>query len=185
MKLTIATRSAKKSETKKLRREGKIPAVLYSKGEKGKEIVIDAVDFKKILNTTPTGTLSSKVFSLDGLGGKALKAIVKDIQYNITTYEVIHLDFEELHDDVPVTLNIPLVCINTVDCIGVKLGGVIRQVIRQVKVSCLPKDIPQQFELDVRDMNLGQSKKLSALEIPKGVRAAINLNEAAVVIARK
>jgi len=184
MKLTVATRSAKKSETKKLRREGKIPAILYSKGEEGREIIIDGVDFKKILNTTPTGTLSSKVFLLEGLG-KTLKAIVKDIQYNITTYEVIHIDFEELHEDKLVTLNIPLVCINIVDCIGVKLGGIVRQVIRQVRVTCLPKDIPQQFELDVREMNLGQMKKLSALEIPKGVRPVVSLNEAAVVIARK
>lgn len=184
MKLTAALRSKKKSETKKLCREGKIPAILYSKGEKGKEISVDAIDFKKILNTTPTGTLSSKIFFLEGLG-KTLKAIVKDIQYNITTYDVIHLDFEELHEDLPVTLNIPLVCVNTVDCIGAKLGGVIRQVVRQLRVTCLPKDIPEQFELDVRDMNLGQTKKLSALEIPKGVRPAADMNAAAVVIARK
>jgi large subunit ribosomal protein L25 len=184
MKLTIATRSAKKSETKKIRREGKIPAILYSKGEHGKEIVVDGIAFKKILNTTPTGTLSSKIFHLEG-GGKTSKAIVKDIHYNITTYDVIHLDFEELHDDVPVTLNIPLVCINAVDCVGVKLGGVIRQVVRQVRVTCLPKDIPAQFEIDVRDMNLGQTKKLSALDIPKGVRPTVDLKEVAVVIARK
>ena len=140
MKLTVTTRSAKKAETKKLRREGKIPAILYSKGEKGKEMVVDGTAFKKILNTTPTGTLSSKVFLLEGLG-KTLKAVIKDIQYNITNYDVIHIDFEELHEDKPVTLNIPLVCVNTVDCVGVKLGGVIRQVIRQVRVTCLPKDI--------------------------------------------
>jgi large subunit ribosomal protein L25 len=184
MKLTVAARNKKKSETKRLRREGKIPAILYSKGEKGKEIVVDGTDFKKILNTTPAGTLSSKVFSLEG-EGKTVKAIIKDIQYKITTYDVIHLDFEELHTDVPVTLNIPLVCVNIVDCIGVKLGGVIRQVVRQVRVTCLPKDIPAQFEIDVRDMNLGQMKKLNALSIPKGVRPAIDLKEIAVVIARK
>ena len=72
MKLTFATRSAKKSETKKIRREGKIPAILYSKGEKGREIVVDGIAFKKILNTTPTGTLSSKIFTLEN-GGKTSK----------------------------------------------------------------------------------------------------------------
>ncbi len=184
MELTVAARAKKKAETKKLRREGKIPAILYSKGKEGREIVVDGIEFKKILNTTPTGTLSSKIFNLHGLD-KPLKAIVKEIQYNITTYDVIHLDFEELHDDSPVTLNIPLVCTNAVDCIGVKLGGVIRQVIRHVRVSCLPKDIPNQFEIDVRDMQMGQMKKLTALTIPANVRPAVSLNEAAVVIARK
>jgi large subunit ribosomal protein L25 len=184
MKLTITTRSVKKSATKKSRREGKIPAILYSKGEKGREISVDGITFKKILNTTPPGTLSSKIFSLEG-EGEPVRAIIKDIQYNITTYEVIHLDFEELHDTIPVTLNIPLVCVNMADCPGVKLGGVIRQLIRHVKVRCLPKNIPEQFELDVGEMQLGQTKKLSAVNIPKEVRPQIKLNEGAVVIARK
>lgn len=184
MKLDVAVRSKKKSENKRLRREGKIPAVLYAKGAKGKEIAVDGIEFKKILNTTPTGTLSSKIFSLN-IGGDVVKAIVKEIQYAVTTYDVIHLDFEELFDNEPVTLNIPLVCMGAVDCVGVKLGGVIRQVIRQIRVKCLPKDIPDQFELDVRDMNMGQTKKLNALHIPEGVRPAVSLNEVAVVIARK
>lgn len=184
MKLNIAARSAKKSDNAKLRREGKIPAILYSKGEKGKEITVDGIAFKKILNTTPTGTLSSKVFSLES-EGKTIRAIVKDIQYNIITYDVIHLDFHELHEGVPVTLNIPLVCVNILDCAGVKLGGVVRQVISHVPVTCLPSHIPNQFEVDVRDMNLGQTRKLSSLTIPEGVRPAMDLKEVAVIIARK
>lgn len=185
MKLTVARRTAKtKSENNKIRREGKIPAILYSKGERGQDIVVNGVAFQKILNANPTGTLSSKIFMLD-VEGKTIKAIVKDIQYNITTYAVIHIDFEELHDDIPVTLNIPLRCINTINCAGVKLGGVIRQVVRKVRVTCLPKDIPAEFELDVRDMNLGQMKKLQELSIPKGVRPAGNLKGVAVVISRK
>lgn len=185
MKLTATRRSAgKKTENKQIRRQGNVPAILYSKGEKGQEIVIDGIAFKKILNTTPTGTLSSKVFQIE-IDGKTIKAVVKDIQYNITTYDVIHLDFEQLHDDHPVALKIPVRCINVADCVGVKLGGVVRIVVRQVPVVCLPKDIPNDFEVDVRDLNVGQMRKLSELKIPQGVRPTISLNEAAVVIARK
>lgn len=185
MELTVTSRAAgKKSETKKLRREGKIPAVLYSKGEKGREIVVDGTEFQKLLNTTPTGTLSSKILTLL-IDGKKVRVLVKDIQYHVTTYQVVHLDFEELHEDVPVSLNVPVTCVNTVDCVGVKLGGVIRQVVRQVRVSCLPKDIPAQFELDVRELGLGQGLKLSKLKIPQGVRASLKSNELAVLIAKK
>lgn len=185
MKLTVTRRSAgKKTENKQIRREGNVPAVLYSKGEKGQEIVVDGIAFKKILNATPTGTLSSKIFHLD-FDGKTVKAIVKDIQYNITNYNVIHLDFEQLHDEHPVTVKIPLRCINVADCAGVKLGGVVRQVVRHVPVVCLPKDIPSEFEVDVRDLALGQMMKLSALKIPQGVRPTISLKEVAIVIARK
>lgn len=185
MKLAISSRPAgKKSENKKIRRENKIPAILYSKGEKGKEIVINGIDFQKILDTTPTGTLSSKVFHLE-LDGQTIKAIVKDIQYHITSYNVIHIDFEQLDDELPVSLNIPVVCMNVVDCAGIKLGGVLRQVKRKLKVTCLPKDIPSQFEIDVKDLVLGQTVKLNQIAIPPGVRPTDQLNEVAVVIARK
>lgn len=185
MELTVAKRTAgKKSETNKIRREGNIPAVLYSKGEKGQEIAIEGVAFQKVLNKIVKGTLSSKIFTLKS-GKQAHKAVVKDIQYNITTYDVIHIDFEELHDDLPVTLNIPVRLMNAVECIGVKLGGVLRQVLRHVRVECLPKHIPEDFQIDVRDLALGHSIKLSTLTIPSHVRLITDPNQALVTIARK
>ncbi len=185
MELTVARRAAgKKAETKQIRREGNIPAVLYSKGEKGQEVTVDGGEFQKILNKIEPGTLSSKVFTLT-VDGKPVKAIIKDIQYTVTTYDVIHIDFEQLHEDVPVKLNIPVKFLNAVECAGVKLGGVIRQVIRYVKVICLPKDIPAQFNLDIRDLVIGQSVKLNKIEIPSGVTPITKLNEVVVVIARK
>lgn len=185
MELTVASRTAgKKAETKKIRREGNIPAILYSKGEKGQDVVVNGIDFKKVMNKVEQGTLSSVVFDLT-VDGKKVKAIVKDIQYAVTTYDILHIDFAQLHDKVPVTLNIPLKFLNAVECAGVKLGGVLRQVIRHVKVTCLPKDIPARFNLDVRDLVMGQSVKLSALEIPAGVKPITRLNEVAVVVAKK
>jgi large subunit ribosomal protein L25 len=185
MKLTATKRSAgKKSENRQIRRAGNIPAILYSKGQKGEEIVIDGGDFKKILNVIPAGTLSSKTFLLD-LDGKVIKAIIKGIQYQVTTYQVIHLDFEQLHEGHPVAIKIPLCCINVADCAGIKLGGVVRQVVRYVPVVCLPKNIPSAFEVDVRNLGLGQMLKLNELTIPQGVRPTISLKEVAIVIARK
>ncbi|MCC5831893.1 MAG: 50S ribosomal protein L25/general stress protein Ctc [Chlamydiales bacterium] len=185
MELTVSGRQpGKKSEIKKIRREGHIPAILYSKGEKGREIVVDGNAFLKVLNQIEKGTLSSVVFTLN-LDGNSVKAIIKDIQYAVTSYDIVHLDFEQLHDDVPVTLNIPLKFLNAVECAGVKLGGVLRQVIRQVKVRCLPKDIPDRFNLDVRDLTMGQSLKLNKLQIPSGVTPVTGLNEVAVVVAKK
>lgn len=185
MELAVVKRTAgKKSETNKMRREGNIPAVLYSKGEKGEEIAIQGVAFQKVLNKIVKGTLSSKIFNLTS-GKQERKAIIKDIQYNITTYDVIHIDFEELHEDLLVTLNIPVRLINAVECVGVKLGGVLRQVLRHVRVECLPKDIPEEFQIDVRDLALGQSIKLNTLAIPTRVRLITDPNQALVTIARK
>lgn len=185
MKLAVAHRTpGKKSEIKSIRREGGIPAVIYSKGEKGKEIAISGLEFKKGLNSVEPGTLSSQIFTLT-LNGKEIRAVVKDIQYHVTTYDILHLDFEELHDGHALTLNIPIKCMNVNDCAGVKLGGVLRQIIRHMRIKVLPKDIPSHFEIDVRDMNMGQSKKLGSIQFPKNVHPVTDLKEVAVVIGKR
>ncbi len=185
MELKAQTRSPKKkSDIKQLRAQGKIPAILYSKGDIGEALVVDAIPFKKIINQLKPGSLSATIFDLT-FEGKVVKAIVKDIQYNIITYDVIHLDFVELIDDVPVTLNIPIECINAVDCVGVKLGGVLRQVVGHLKVRCLPKDIPSHFELDVKDVGMFGKRRLSDISLPNTVEPRMGLNTIAVVIGKK
>ena len=173
-----------KTSSKVIRREGNIPAILYAQGKEGENIAVGAIEFKKILNKIVPGTLSTTIFHLD-LGGKKRKAVLKEIQYNITTYDVSHLDFIELIDNVPVELKVPIQCTNVMDCVGVKLGGSVRQVVRTVKVRCLPKDIPAAFEVDVRDMNVGQEKKLSEIAMPHGVQPLMDTNTVAVAIAKK
>ncbi len=185
MDLTVKTRQkSTKSTLKAMRREKNIPGIIYSKGSKGLEVEVDGIAFQKVLNTLEKGTLSSCVFDLD-IEGKKIKAIIKEIQYHPTTYQVIHLDFEELHDEVPVTLNIPIQFVNALDCTGVKLGGVLRQVMRKLKVRCLPKDIPSHFELDVLDLKMGQSLKLNKIKIPSGVQPLMDLKELVVVVAKR
>jgi len=182
MKFHVNTRQASsKSEIKKIRREGDIPAIVYSKGEQGKEIIVNGIAFKKLLDSIEPGTLSSKMLTLD-ISGTECRAIIKDIQYHPTTYRVLHLDFEQLHDDVPVKLNIPIKCVGTVDCAGVKLGGVLRQIMRCVKIKALPKHIPERFELDVKELGLRQSMRLSSLSVPAGIEMCCDLKEVAVVV---
>lgn len=185
MELTVSKRTpGKKSEIKNIRREGNIPAVIYSQGKVGEEFVVNGPAFKKILNQIEPGTISTKVFTLLQ-NGKKTRAILKDIQYNVVNYDVIHLDFEELHDQVPVNINIPIQCTGVVDCVGVKLGGGLRQIIRHLRVRCLPKDIPGKFEIDVRELGVNESKRLSDMQIPKEVRPLVDLKEIVVVVSKR
>jgi large subunit ribosomal protein L25 len=110
---------------------------------------------------------------------------LKDITNNPVSYQVIHLDFEELHKDVKVNVKVPIEMTGVVDCIGVKLGGTLRQVIRHVKVRCLPQDIPACFYLDVKNLDLRQSRRLEQLEIPPTVKPIANMKEVAVLIAKR
>jgi large subunit ribosomal protein L25 len=185
MKLYVSSRKKEtKATIKDIRRAGNIPAILYSKGEAGKELTIDGNEFKKLLNKIEAGTLSSIVFDIE-VDGKKTKALVKDIQYHVVTYNILHIDFIELFDDVPVTLNIPLKCIGSSDCAGVKAGGVLRQVLRHLKVRTLPKHIPSHFNLDVKNLGLGQAVRLSAIKIPETIRPMENLKVVAAVVGKR
>ncbi|EPP34594.1 ribosomal protein L25, Ctc-form [Chlamydia ibidis] len=185
MELVVTSRETnKKSFLKKIRQRGGIPAVIYSDGKSLGNVVVDAHVFKKFLSNLESGALSSTIFSLS-YEGRTIKALVKEIQYQVTTYEVIHLDFEELVEDRDVKLNIPIRCINAVDCVGVKLGGSLRQVIRSIRVVCKPKDIVPFLDLDVQTLGLSQTRKLSDIDIPAGIRPVTSLKEVVVTVSRR
>lgn len=186
MKLQISKRDLlKKSETKRIRREGGIPCALYVRGKATDNMIVQGNEFGSIMRELQPGRLSTTIFTLVDEQGKNRKAILKEIQYAPTTYAILHLDFEELFEDTNVNVKVPIECVGAVDCVGIKLGGVLRQVLRHVRVSCLPKDIPSAFQLDVRSLALFESKRLKDIEIPQTIRPLTNLNEVAVVIAKR
>lgn len=186
MKLTIAKRTAeRKSEAKQLRRENLIPAVIYVRGKVGENITVNGSEFTALLRKVVSGRLSTTKFTLVDEAGKERQVLVKDIQYNPINYTVIHLDFEELVPDVAINVKIPIECVGVADCVGIKLGGFLRQVIRSLRVNCLPKDIPDVFTVDVREMNIRSSKRLKDLNIPNTLRPLVSLEEVAVAIVKR
>jgi large subunit ribosomal protein L25 len=186
MKLKFINRAAdKKSESNRLRREGSIPAIIYQRGKEGQAIAVNNNEYQAIIRKVQPGRLSTHVFILVDENGKEHRAILKEIQYKVTNYDVLHLDFEELLDDVPVNVKVPIECTGVADCIGVKLGGVLRQVIRHIRVRCLPKDIPNVFTFDVKNLNARETRRLKDLEIPQTIRPLTNLNEVAVAIVKR
>lgn len=185
MKLTAKKRAGEaKSEIKSMRREGNIPAVFYSPDQAGQPIEVNGVDFEYALRQMKPGHLSTTVFQVE-FEGKTHKALVKDIQYDLTTYQVIHLDLVKLDDKIPVKVNVPIEFTGVGDCIGIKLGGALRQIIRKVKVKCLPKDIPASFELDVRNLKMKQAKRLSDIAMPNGVSPVSIADEVVAIIAKR
>lgn len=185
MKLEVQKRTTgKKGEINKLRREGNVPAILYGYKEHGTPVHLKKEEIQAILRNMKPGLLSTTVFELH-VGGKKQKAIIKEIQYNVASYEVEHIDFAMVAEDKPVTVNVPVQLVGVADCVGVKLGGFLRQVIRTLKVSCLPKHIPQEFTVDVRDLNIAQSKTLADIEISSNVRPLAKMDEVVVIVGKK
>lgn len=185
MKLkTIKRDPNKKSETNRLRREGFIPAIMYHNGKAGDAVAVSAAEYDAIIRSIKPGHLPTQKITLV-FEGKNVDCVIKEIQYHPTTYRVLHLDFEHLDAGVPVNVKVPIECTGVLDCVGIKLGGVLRQVIRHLPVRCLPKDIPGSFQVDTTSLNLGDSVRLKHLAIPETVRPLKALNEVAVVVARK
>src|SRR5579872_4663343 len=185
MKFAFQKRTTgKKGETNRIRREGNVPCILYGYKKAGEPVTIKGEEVQTLLRNMKPGMLSTTVFELHE-GSVKHKAVIKEIQYHPATYAVLHIDFALLTDNVPVTLNVPIELIGAADCVGVKLGGFIRQSIRAMKVTCLPKYIPEKFTLDVRDLNIAQSKKLSDIAMPEHVTPRAKMNEVAVVVGKK
>lgn len=185
MKLTVQQRkNLNKSATNQIRREGNVPAVLYGKGKENRNVVINGEELKALLRKVPSGMLATTIFTVDD-GNSEFRVIIKDIHYHVADYRIMHVDLLLLEDRQPVAVNVPIQVVGAAESVGVKLGGFCRQVIRFLKVSCLPKDIPQVFVLDIRDLNIAQAKRLSDIAMPSTVRPLARMNEVAVVIAKK
>ncbi len=186
MKLSLNKRAgALKSEIKTIRREGNIPAILYGSGHEPEKVVISGVEFEATLRQLKLKNiqLATTMFKLH-IDGENKKALIKDIQYHPASYAIMHIDFILLDETKPVTVNVPIQILGASECAGVKLGGTLRQVIRALKVSCLPHHIPAEFLIDVRDLAVAQSKRLSDIALPAHVRPLALMSEVAVVVAK-
>ncbi|MBU6445949.1 MAG: 50S ribosomal protein L25 [Verrucomicrobia bacterium] len=185
MKLELVKRgTGKKGVNNKLRREGFIPAIVYNSKGEAKPVAVKAEAFQAILRGMKSGLLSTTVFELT-LDGHKSKALVKEVQYQPSSYEIEHIDFLQVHDNEKVTVNVPIQLVGAAECAGVKLGGFLRQVIRSMQVRCLLKDIPQEFAIHVQEMAIAESKTLAAIAMPAHVKPLSKMNEVAVVVGKK
>jgi large subunit ribosomal protein L25 len=157
MELKATTReSGKKSELGRIRREGNIPAVIYSSGKEAVPVSIDGVLFRASLRKMTAGCLATQKFKVN-FGNETFTVIVKDIHYERTTYDILHIDFMRVAEDDVVTVHVPVVCKGKEQCIGVSQGGQLKVVKRSVKVSMKLKDMPEAFIVDVSPISLGES----------------------------
>lgn len=184
-KLEVQLRKEKsRGSLSRLRREGYLPAVLYGKGISSQSIAISEAAFEAHLRLMPKGRLSTTLFHLEGEGINC-SALVKEIQYEVTTYKKLHLDFQEVHEDEVIQVRVPIEFTGTADAPGLKEGGSLRLVTRSLKVRCKPSQIPERFILSVGGLGLRQSKKLRDIEFPEGVDPLGDLNQIAIVIAKR
>jgi len=185
MKLNVSKREkGKKSQLTQIRYEGDIPAVFYRSGQVGENIIVNGSEISSVVRALKKGHLPTTIFEIE-VDGKGRLAIIKDVQYHPTTYQILHIDLQELDDKKRVNIKVPITFVGGAECVGVKLGGMIRQMMYHIKVRCLPRDIPSNFVLDIRSLSIGDSIRVRDIEIGEGVRVLIPDQEIVVMITKR
>lgn len=146
-----------KKASKDLRKQGQIPCNLYG-GKENINFYAPQSSFKAII-FTPDFKLAEIT-----VGGKTYRAILKDLQADPVTDRIDHLDFQELVDDKPVKVAVPLRFTGTPKAAA--MGGKVEQTMRKLNILALPKDLPNIITLDVSDMDFGHIKRIKELNIP-------------------
>ena len=163
--LQVASRSTKgKGAARTLRREGKVPGVIYGHGREAESVTIDTGALTKMLIGISAGTTILDV-AVDGR--PPVKALIREIQRDaLRPAEIIHLDLYEVKSDEEITLEVPVHLIGVPD--GVRnFGGVLDHVLRELEIEVLPSDIPERVELDVTALTIGHSLFVRDIQIPK------------------
>ena len=159
-----------KGASRRLRRDGRIPAVIYG-GHK--DAVAVQVAHNDVLLRTAHEAFYSHILTLK-VGGMAEKVVLKDMQRHPYKPFIMHMDFLRVSETEEITMRVPLHFLNEERCVGVKqFGGAISHLISDLEVNCLPQDLPEYIEIDLEPLNIGDTIHLGELTLPKGVQLTV------------
>src|SRR5689334_19874205 len=162
----------------RLRREGKIPAIAYGRDLAATSIAVSPKDLLQVLSSEH-GQNSVVELGLDN--GDKLTVMVRAYTYHPITRDLLHADFLAVKLDQPVDVDVPFKC--TGKSKGIVQGGILQQVFRRFPIRCLPAQIPASIDVDVTELDVGDSLKLNQITIPEGVKVRLPEDQTVVVIA--
>ncbi|MFD0794926.1 50S ribosomal protein L25/general stress protein Ctc [Mucilaginibacter litoreus] len=146
-----------KRDAKELRYQGLVPAVLYG-GATQTHFAVSAADLRAVIYTPVVHFIDIEV------AGKTTQAIIKDAQFHPLTEQLLHIDFLELDENKPVTIEIPVKLTGTSP--GVKVGGKLVQKLRKLRVKALPKDHLDNIEVSIEELEVGKSVRVADVKVP-------------------
>jgi len=152
-----------KGASRRLRREGKVPAVLYGAGQ---DAVSLTLDHDKTNNAADHESFYARVLTLN-IDGKKVEAIVKDMQRHPFKPKLVHLDFQRVDNKQELVTSVPLHFINEEET--QKAGGVVVHHLNEVEITVLPQNLPEFIQVDVAGLEVGENIHLTDLKLPEGV----------------
>jgi len=155
-----------KGASRRLRREGKVPAIIYGAGRPPRSLVFD---HNKVIKQLENESFYSSVLNIK-VGDKSQAAILKDLQRHPAKHLIMHMDLQRIVEDEDIRMNVPLHFLNEEEAVGVRDGGgKVSHLRTEVEIVCLPKFLPEYLEIDIADLELDQMLYLSNITLPEGV----------------
>ena len=149
-----------KGASRRLRRQNKVPAIIYGAGRPPRALTFD---HNKVIHQLENESFYSSVLNIK-VGDKSQAAIVKDIQRHPSKFQIVHMDFQRIVEDQVIRMNVPIHFLNADVAVGVKEGGgSVSQMRNDVEVVCLPKNLPEYLELDISGLELDGYMYMSPL----------------------
>lgn len=154
-----------KGASRRLRREKKVPGIVYGGGEAAVSLTIE---HNKMAKSLENEAFYSRILTLK-TDDKSERVILKDIQRHPFKARLLHIDFQRVKADEKLTMNVPIHFIGAEKSPGVKEGGLVSHLMSDVEITCLPDDLPEFIAIDLTEMTLNETKHMSDLKLPKGV----------------
>jgi large subunit ribosomal protein L25 len=152
-----------KSQARKCRKEGFVPAVIYGEGEEARSVEVDSKDFYPVIHTTARENVILDL-KIEGRESGGCKAIIKEIQYDPVRRDILHVDFQHISMTKEIVIRVPVEIKG--EAVGVKTrGGILEVIHRDIEVECLPGNIPDAISVDVSELDVGDSLQVKDLHV--------------------
>jgi large subunit ribosomal protein L25 len=160
--------------SRRLRRESKVPGVVYGAGKDATPIQLD---HKELWFKLKTEAFHASILDME-IGNDKSQVLLRDYQMHPFRPLILHADFQRVAADRKIHMSVPLHFINELTSPGVKVaGGLVEHVLKELEISCLPKDLPEFIEVDLGNLQAGHSLHLSAVKLPPGVEPIVPKGE--------
>lgn len=155
-----------KGASRRLRRAGRVPAILYGGGRDPRPL---SFDHTALLRNLENESIFSSILTVT-IGDVSQPCVLKDLQRHPAKHQIVHVDLQRVLEDVEIRVRVPIHFVNEEIAYGVKQeGGVVAHLVNEIEVECLPKHLPEYIELDIADLKLDEMIMLSEIKVPEGV----------------
>jgi large subunit ribosomal protein L25 len=155
-----------KGASRRLRRQGKVPAILYGGGRPARTL---AFDQNKVIQQLENESFYSSILNVK-VGEKNQAVILKDLQRHPARRQILHMDLQRIVEDEVIRMTVPIHFVNEDIAVGVKQGGgKVSHLMNDIEVVCLPKHLPEYLDIDIADLELDELRYISDIPLPEGV----------------